>query len=95
MILSKMWPGGDGHVLITSRNRGWNGIAVPMDLGGFSRTESVKFLCERSRSDEPEAAADLAEELDDFPLALAQAADYIDKESMMIRDYLELYRDPV
>ena len=92
--LMAVWPGGDGHVLITSRNRGWNGIAVPMDLGGFSRAESVKFLCERSRSYEPDAAAELAAELGDFPLALAQAAACIDKESMMIRDYLELYRDP-
>ena len=90
-----MLPGGGGHVLITSRNRAWSGIATQVDLGEFSRAESVKFLCERSGSDEPEAAGELADELGDLPLALAQAAAYIDTRSMTIRRYLELYRDPV
>ena len=92
--LETVWSGGGGHVLITSRNRVWGGFAVPIDLGDFSRAESVRFLCARSRSDEAEAAADLARKLGDSPLALAQAADYIDKRSMTIRGYLELYRDP-
>lgn len=92
--LEAVWPGGGGHVLITSQNRVWGRFAVPMDLGEFSRAESVRFLCQRSRSDEAEAAADLAGELGDFPLALAQAANYIDKRSMTIRGYLALYRDP-
>lgn len=92
--LAAVWPGGGGHVLITSRNRVWGGFAVPVDLGEFRRAESVRLLCERSRSDEAEAAADLAGELGDWPLALAQAADYIDKRSMTIRGYLELNHDP-
>jgi tetratricopeptide (TPR) repeat protein len=92
--LEAVWPGEGGHVLITSRNPRWSRWAVPMDLGEFSRAESVRFLCERSGSEDAEAAADLAEELSDLPLALAQAADYIEKRSMTIRGYLELYRDP-
>jgi Tfp pilus assembly protein PilF len=91
--LREMLPSGRGHVLITSRNRAWGGVAWQVDLGEFSRAESVKFLCERSRSYEPEVAADLASELGDLPLALAQAAAYIDTRSMTIRGYLELYRD--
>ena len=55
--LAGMLPGGGGHVLITSRNRAWSGIATQVDLGEFSRAEAVKFLCQRSGSDEPEAAA--------------------------------------
>jgi tetratricopeptide (TPR) repeat protein len=92
--LAAVWPGGGGHVLITSRNRVWGGFAVPVDLSKFNRAESVRLLCERSRSDETEAAADLAGKLGDWPLALAQAADYIDKRSMTIRAYLELNHDP-
>ena len=46
-------------------------------------------------SDEPEAAGELADELGDLPLALAQAAAYIDTQSMTIRRYLNSYRDPV
>ena len=92
--LAEMWPGGNGHVLLTSRNRVWGGIATKIDLGEFGRTESVAFLRKRSGSDEQDAAADLAHKLGDFPLALAQAAAYIDQQSMTIRSYLELYRDP-
>jgi tetratricopeptide (TPR) repeat protein len=92
--LVPMLPGGRGHVLITSRKRSWSGIAVQVDLGEFSLVESVAFLCRRSGCDEPEAAGELAEALGNLPLALAQAAAYINTRSMTIRTYLELYRDP-
>ncbi|HEV2253463.1 MAG TPA: FxSxx-COOH system tetratricopeptide repeat protein [Streptosporangiaceae bacterium] len=92
--LAEIWPGRHGHVLITSRNRAWGGIATKIDLGKFSRAESVAFLRKRSGSDDRAGAADLAQELDDFPLALAQAAADIDQRSMTIRGYLEIYRDP-
>ena len=88
-------PGGGGHVLITSRNRTWSGVATHVDLGEFSRAEAVKFLCQRTGFDEPKAAGELADELGNLPLALAQAAAYIDTRSMTIGRYLELYRDPV
>ena len=93
--LAGMLPGGRGHVLITSRNRAWSGVATQVDLGEFSRAEAVKFLCQRTGADEPKAAVELADELGDLPLALAQAAAYIDTQSMTIGGYLELYRDPV
>ena len=92
--LAGMLPGGAGHVLITSRNRAWGGVASQLDLEVFSRTESVAFLCKRSGRDEPGAAADLAGELGDLPLALAQAAAYIDARAVTIGGYLALYRDP-
>ena len=66
-----------------------------MDLVEFSRSESVNFVQKRSGSDEPEAAEELAYELVNLPLALAQAAAYIDTQSMTIRRYLRSYRDPV
>jgi Tfp pilus assembly protein PilF len=93
--LAGMLPPGGGHVLITSRNRVWSGIAAQVDLAEFSRHESVEFVRERSGADEPEAAAELAGELGDLPLALAQAAGYIDTRSMTVHGYLESYRDPV
>ena len=93
--LVEMLPGGGGHVLITSRSRVWSGVATQVDLSEFNRAESITFLYERSGSNEAEAAGELAEELGDLPLALAQAAAYIDTRSMTIRKYLELYRDPV
>jgi hypothetical protein len=56
-------PVGGGHVLITSRNRVWSGIASQLDLNEFSRAESVRFLGERTRHAEPGAADELAAEL--------------------------------
>ena len=35
--LAGMLPGGGGHVLITSRNRAWSGVAAQLDLEVFSR----------------------------------------------------------
>ena len=93
--LAGMLPGGGGHVLITSRNRAWSGVAAQLDLEVFSRAESMAFLCKRSGRSEPEAAAELAAELGDLPLALAQAAAYIDARAVTISGYLALYRDPV
>ena len=92
--LAGMLPGGAGHVLITSRNRAWSGVASQLDLEVFSRAESMAFLCRRSGRPEPEAAGELAAELGDLPLALAQAAAYIDARAVTIGGYLALYRDP-
>jgi Tfp pilus assembly protein PilF len=93
--LAGMLPGGGGHVLITSRNRAWSGVASQLDLEVFSRAESVAFLSKRSGRAEPDAAGELAGELGDLPLALAQAAAYIDERAVTISGYLALYRDPV
>ena len=92
--LTRILPGGSGHVLITSRNRAWSGVASQLDLEVFSRAESVALLCKRSKREEPEEAGDLAGELGDLPLALAQAAAYIDERAVTISGYLALYRDP-
>jgi len=92
--LAEMLPGGGGHVLITSRNRQWGRIAAQLDLEEFTRAESVAFVSTRSGRDEPGAATELAGELGDLPLALAQAAAYIDTRSVTVGGYLGLYRDP-
>jgi Tfp pilus assembly protein PilF len=87
-------PGGAGHVLVTSRDRTWSGIAAQLDLDTFTRVESVVFVCQRTGSGDEKAAAELADAVQDLPLALAQAAAYIDSRSMTIAGYLGLYRDP-
>jgi Tfp pilus assembly protein PilF len=87
-------PGGAGHVLITSRERAWSGTAAQLDLDTFTRAESVAFVCQRSGCDDTGAAGELAAVVGDLPLALAQAAAYIDGRSMTTAGYLGLYRDP-
>ena len=72
--LTPYLPGGSGHVLITSRNPHWHTHATPLGIDVFTRAES-RALLHAHRSTLDEADADqLADALDDLPLAVAQAA---------------------
>ena len=46
-VLARYLPGGAGHVVITSRNPGWEEFAVPLPVGLFDRDVSIGLL--RSR----------------------------------------------
>ncbi|MFB9202761.1 FxSxx-COOH system tetratricopeptide repeat protein [Nonomuraea spiralis] len=83
--------GGPGHVLITSRNSRWSGVAdtVPVDV--FSTAESVAFLRKRlERNVAQQEAERLAGELGDLPLALEQAAALQVMTGMSTDEYVEL-----
>ncbi|WP_448640774.1 FxSxx-COOH system tetratricopeptide repeat protein [Geodermatophilus sp. URMC 63] len=86
--LAPFLPGGAGHMLITSRNPGWQALAQPQSIEAFHRGESVSFL----RSQAPELTPDLIERianaLDDLPLALAQAAAFMNQTGTGGEDYL-------
>ncbi|MFC4534111.1 FxSxx-COOH system tetratricopeptide repeat protein [Sphaerisporangium dianthi] len=82
--------GGPGHVLVTSRNNRWSGMAdtVPVDV--FTREESLAFLAKRLMRDvDPVDAGRLAEELGDLPLALEQAAALQLQSGISVDDYIE------
>ena len=83
-----------GHVILTSRSRGWSRYAHPLDVGVFAAAESVSFLQERTGRKEPDAAAELASELGHLPLALAQAASYCEEHDLSIHGYVDLFRSP-
>jgi len=40
-------PGGSGHVLITTRERGWNEVAAPVEVDVLDRAESVAIMRNR------------------------------------------------
>jgi tetratricopeptide (TPR) repeat protein len=90
--------GGGGHVLITSRNPVWREAARPLDIRVWEPPESVNFLLKRTgREENPSAedkaaAAELARELGDLPLALEQAGAYIEECGGSIAHYLELFK---
>ena len=83
--LAGMLPRGGGHVLITSRDpaRGADRRAAGPGrvFPGPSRWHS---WARGPGRDEPAATAELAEELGDLPLALAQAAAYIDTRAVTV-----------
>ncbi len=81
-------PSGTGHVLITSRNPDWHGLASPLDVDVLARRESVELLRSRTPWLSKADAGRLAEALDDLPLALVQAAAVL--TTTAVEEYLEL-----
>jgi len=86
-------PGGICHVLITSRRRGWDQIGSQLEVEVFTRPETVALLRHRLPGIDPAVAEQLAEELGDLPLAVAQAAAYIHRTATPPATYLQLFRD--
>jgi hypothetical protein len=81
---------GSGHVLITSRERGWAQIAVPIEVDVLVRSESVAMLRDQvARLSEADADR-LADQLGDLPLAIAQAAGFMAETGMTAAEYTGL-----
>lgn len=81
-----------GHVLITSRNPNWRSLAQPFAVSTFAPEEAIDFLCKRTGQTDRDAAAKLTEALGHLPLALTQAAAYIEETGKSVSDYLALYQ---
>jgi tetratricopeptide (TPR) repeat protein len=83
---------GNGHILITSRNPNWTGVAHGIPLKVMDRDESIEFLMRRTRRSETREAADrLSNALGDLPLALEQAAATIEQTGITFADYLRRF----
>ncbi|MBS0449471.1 MAG: tetratricopeptide repeat protein, partial [Proteobacteria bacterium] len=85
---------GPHHVLITSRDPAWGSLAAPLQAGTWTGEQGADFLIERCG---PIAARDhrdvwqaLADALGGLPLALEQAAGYLEATAMQAGEYLEL-----
>jgi Tetratricopeptide repeat/NB-ARC domain len=83
-------PGGAGHVLITSRERGWAEVAAPVEVDVLVRAESVTILRDRVTGLGAPDADRLADRLGDLPLAVAQAAGFMTETGMPAAVYLDL-----
>jgi tetratricopeptide (TPR) repeat protein len=87
-------PAGGGRVLITSQYPNWpggQGLEVPV----LDQAKAAEFLLSRTGASakEEEAAGELARELGGLPLALEQAAAYMQATGRSIPDYLGLFRE--
>ena len=92
--IAEYLPGaGRGHVLVTSRDSAWHGVAdsVPVDL--LSAEDAVELLVRRTGDRNRQAAARLAETLGRLPLALEQAAAYASSQRLSLANYLELFEE--
>jgi tetratricopeptide (TPR) repeat protein len=91
--------GGGGHLLVTSRNPAWGSLGKRVRVDVLPRDEAVSVLL-RPPADQDQRTADqdrisadqLADELGDLPLALEQAAAYLERTGMPLKAYLALYR---
>jgi tetratricopeptide (TPR) repeat protein len=90
--LAPYLPQGDGRVLATSRSPVWGGTAQPVKVDTFTRVESLAFFSQRTTIHDEATADALAEELGDLPLALEQAAAYLEQTGMPLPEYLALFR---
>jgi transcriptional regulator with XRE-family HTH domain len=91
--LARLRPTGlAGHVLVTSRNPAWRGIATPIAVDVLTNQEAVAFLLRRTGTSDQAAASELAELVGGLPLALEQAAAYAEQVGLSLTDYLDRYR---
>ncbi len=90
LALNSFLPAGAGHIVITSRNPDWHGMASTLEVAEFTRTESTALL--RSRLPElADAEVDrVAEALGDLPLAVDQAAALLADTGLGVDTYLDL-----
>lgn len=84
--------GGGGHLLITSRNPGWGTVGQAVQVDVLERDEAVWLLLRRIHDHDEASAAELADALGDLPLALEQAAAYLEQNGMRVRSYLAAYQ---
>jgi len=84
-------PAGPGRVLITSRNQIWppgQALEVPVLDAGMG----AGFLVNRTGDTDSQAALELARELGGLPLALEQAAAYVQASGRSLAEYLRLFQ---
>jgi hypothetical protein len=92
--LTEYLPDGPGHVLITSRDAVWRQRAAVVEVDVWEPTESVEFLRSRlAASLVCDGAAHVAELLGHFPLALEQAAGFMEANGVTCTAYARLYQE--
>jgi hypothetical protein len=85
-------PAFGGHVLITSRHAAWGGVAQAVPVRKWTPEVAAEFLLKRTGDTDVDSAKELARELDHLPLALEQAAAYIESVGNTLKTYLAIFR---
>ena len=85
--------GAAGHVLVTSRNQAWRGLATTVAVEALPHGEAIEFLLCRTGEHDERTASILTAELGRLPLALEEAAAYMDATGRSMASYLELFRN--
>jgi len=86
--VKEFFPGGPGHVIVTSRNPTWSDVAEPLEIEVFSRAESLAYLQRRVPSLSEADATLVAHELGDLPLAIEQAGAWLSTTALPAAQYI-------
>jgi hypothetical protein len=84
-------PAGRGRVLITSQSAQWP-ASQRLEVNVLPAETAAAFLVSRTGDPDQKAAAELADELGGLPLALEQAAAFMQATGDGLAAYLELFR---
>jgi tetratricopeptide (TPR) repeat protein/tRNA A-37 threonylcarbamoyl transferase component Bud32 len=79
-----------GHVIATSRHQSWRRIGTGIFVDVLDPDEATDFLASRTGEDRTSEAARLCEDLGRLPLALEEAAAYIEATGRSIPTYRRL-----
>jgi DNA-binding SARP family transcriptional activator len=90
--LADSWPEPpNGTIIVTSMNPGWQRLADVMELGVLSADESLELLTKLHHAASGPVAPRIAHALGHLPLALAQAAAYMEQTGLGAEQYLLLF----
>ncbi|WP_150135158.1 FxSxx-COOH system tetratricopeptide repeat protein [Streptomyces hyaluromycini] len=86
--VSRHFPGGSGHVLVTSRDQTWLQYGDALEIDPFLREESIEHLLRRAADLTADDAGRVAEAVGDLPLALEQAGAWLAETGTPVDEYL-------
>jgi NB-ARC domain len=81
-----------GHVIVTTRRGGFAALGHVLNLDVIGLADAVRLLRSRAPDLGQDVGEQIAEQLGRLPLALEQAAAYLDRSRLPGREYLELLR---
>ncbi|WP_250286197.1 TIR domain-containing protein, partial [Frankia sp. CiP1_Cm_nod2] len=84
---------GAGRLLVTSRRRGFTALGATVTVPLLPRVEAMRMLTDRFPGLEPTAADRICALLGDLPLAVEQAAGYLDQTDAPPEEYADLLAD--
>ncbi|WP_235826261.1 NB-ARC domain-containing protein, partial [Candidatus Frankia alpina] len=79
-----------GRLLVTSRRTDLAGFSTRLEVAELPRSEAVELLTRRIPGIDPDTASTIAGLLGDLPLAVEQAAGYLDQTATPPADYARL-----
>ncbi|MBL7491382.1 tetratricopeptide repeat protein, partial [Frankia sp. AgB1.9] len=74
--------GAGGHVVLTSRDSRWSGVATPIDVSVLPREEAARLVRSRAAGLDEVASLAVADAVDGLPLALEQAGAWLAETGM-------------